>query len=320
MIKTIHITGVSGFIGSKLEELLCRQFIVSGSSRKGRSTVIDKKHLRIDWSKPSLATGGVFENVDAVIHCTGLAHETGYKSHYQDYFDANVTAAINVFVEAELSGVRKFIFLSSLSVFDTTGISVMIDDMTEPCPINDYGKTKYIAEQELIKLAKKSDVELIIVRTPLVVGASAPGNLKSLLKLLNSHVLFPLVAKPRYRSFITIGSLAEYCGLILNQPHNPGVTKINLANTPAIKLSEFVEGIRRGLGVRNFKLYVPEKVLFLAMYFLGRRLLFNKIYGEFFVEPSAKAIEVGWEPAVDWKDELYELGIENKNARKREMQ
>lgn len=293
--------------------------MVSGSSRKGRSAFAHKEYSKIDWSKPSFATGGIFENVDAVIHCAGLAHETGYKSHYQDYFDANVTAAINVFVEAELSGVRKFIFLSSLSVFDTSGISVMVDDMTEPCPINDYGKTKYIAEQELIKLAKKSDVELIIVRTPLVVGAGAPGNLKSLLKLLHLPVPFPLVAKTRHRSFITIGSLAEYCGLILNQPHNPGVNEINLANTPAIKLSEFVEFIRRGLGVRNVNIYVPEKALFLAMYFLGRRLLFNKIYGGLFVVPSAKATEVGWEPVVDWKDELYELGIKNKYEKMREL-
>ena len=293
--------------------------MVNGSSRKGRSAFSDEEYMKVDWSKPSLATGSVFENVDAVIHCAGLAHETGHKSCYQDYFDANVTAAINVFVEAELSGVRKFIFLSSLSVFDTSGISVIIDDKTEPCPINDYGKTKYIAEQELIKLATKSDVELHIVRTPLVVGASAPGNLKSLLKLLNSPLPFPLVAKTRHRSFITIGSLAKYCGLILNQPHNPGVTEINLANTPAIKLSEFVEFIRRGLGVRNRNIYVPEKALFLAMYFLGRRLLFNKIYGGLFVVPSAKATEVGWEPAVEWKDELYELGIESKNARKREL-
>jgi UDP-4-keto-D-FucNAc 4-reductase len=293
--------------------------MVNGSSRKGRSAFSDKEYLKVDWSKPSLATGSVFENVDAVIHCAGLAHETGYKSRYQDYFDANVTAAINVFVEAELSGVRKFIFLSSLSVFDTSGISVIIDDKTEPCPINDYGKTKYIAEQELIKLATKSDVELVIVRTPLVVGASAPGNLKSLLKLLNFPLPLPLVAKTRHRSFITIGSLAEYCGLILNLPHNPGVTEINLANTPAIKLSELVEFIRRGLGVRNLNIYFPEKALFLVMYFLGRRLLFNKIYGGLFVVPSAKATEVGWEPAVDWKDELYELGIESKNARKREL-
>lgn len=315
MIKTIHITGASGFIGSYLKQTLSQNFNVKSSSRSKSPAPKDENYLSIDWSSALANPEGIFNNIDAVIHCAGLAHETKATSSYQEYFDANVSAAIKVFVEAEQAGVRKFLFLSSLSVFDTSAASVAIDDMTKPSPINDYGKTKYIAEQELIKLAEKSDVELTIIRIPMVVGPRAPGNLESLIHLIKYPIPFPIIAKPAQRSFITVKSLAEFCSLRLKQTHCPSAYIIQLANTPAITISDLVRGIRSGLNVRNFKILLPAKVLFITMYILGRRLLYNKIYGGLVLEPSAKAIEFGWDPEVNWEAELYEVGLKSKSAK-----
>ena len=315
MMKTIHITGVSGFIGSYLKQTLSQNFNVKSSGRLKSPAPKDENYLSIDWSSALANTEGVFNNIDAVIHCAGLAHENKPTSSYQEYFDANVSAATKVFVEAEQAGVRKFLFLSSLSVFDTSAASVTIDDMTKPSPINDYGKTKYIAEQELIKLAEKSDVELTILRIPMVVGASAPGNLERLIQLIKYPIPFPLIAKPAQRSLITVKSLAEFCLLRLERAHCPSATIIRLANTPAITISDLVRGIRSGLNVRDFKILLPAKFLFVATYILGHRPLYNKIYGGLVVEPSSKAIEFGWEPEVNWEAELYEVGLKSKSAK-----
>jgi UDP-4-keto-D-FucNAc 4-reductase len=313
--KTLHITGASGFIGSVLSETLSKDFAIQSSGRSKTPANKNPDYMSIDWSSPINGADSIFKNVYAVVHCAGLAHETNVMSSYEDYLDANVTAAVNVFIEAKRSGVRKFLFLSSVSVFDTSEALVTIDDMTVPSPINDYGKTKYIAELELTELAENSDVELTIVRIPMVIGASAPGNLKSLLRLIKFPIPFPLIAKPKQRSFITVKSLSEYCDIILKRSEKHSITTVNLANTPAITVLELVRGIRCGLEVRNFIILLPEKVLFFFLYILGRKLLFNKIYGGLVVKPSIKALEVGWNPEVEWGGELYEVGVNSKGKK-----
>ena len=72
MIKTIHITGVSGFIGSYLKQTLSQNFNVKSSSRLKSPALKDENYLSIDWSSALANTEGIF-NLNIAIMTPGKA-------------------------------------------------------------------------------------------------------------------------------------------------------------------------------------------------------------------------------------------------------
>lgn len=309
----IHITGVSGFIGSNLAKTLSEQFTVTGSGRNYKTPnnhCID--YFSVDWSNINSIQKNIFKFTNVVIHCAGLAHNLNNKISYQTYFKNNVISAVNAFQIAKDSGVEKFIYMSSISIFDTSKEIMKINDESIPSPTNDYGKSKLVAEKELINKALDSKIELLILRLPMVVGIDSPGNFNRLINFLNHPLPFPLINVNRYRSLLSIESLSSFIFYsILNKNINSTFI-LNLANKPAISIKELIENLRLGLGVKNFTFKVPEKLLFFSFSLLGIKSLYNKIYGSLEIEPSRAALELGWEPLENLKSILYQIGIKYK--------
>ena len=76
------------------------------------------------------------------------------------------------------SGIKRFVFLSSIKVNGENtlpGKPFKPDDTN--IPEDPYGLSKYEAEQGLLSMAKETEMEVVIIRPPLVYG---PG-LKAIL-------------------------------------------------------------------------------------------------------------------------------------------
>lgn len=310
MKKRIHITGVSGFVGSNLCNILKNSHLVEGSGRGDYSPFELTKYFSHDWRQPPPHEGRALADVDTVIHCVGLAHEVSSQSDFNDYYEANVNTTINVFSEAVSCGVKRFIFMSSIAVYGVPKSDKPIDDKSIPLPDNSYGETKFIAEQKLLEMARNSNIEIVVIRPPMVVGPDAPGNLNRLLRFLKLYIPFPLINGAVYRSLISIESLAHFCDCVLEREKIGKSMTVNLANTPAIKLQDLVKGLREGLGVKMFNIVVPEIFLALPLQILGLSKIYRKIYSSLVVLPSPSAINLGWDPHEDWDLRLYQVGRE----------
>jgi nucleoside-diphosphate-sugar epimerase len=160
-MKSVLITGASGFIGSFLvEEGLKRGFTVYAGIRKTSSRQYLKdsriQFIEIDFSSTAGISGTLGElkksgiRFDYIIHNAGLVRA----KKKDDFFQVNYRNTKN-FIEALVqSGMipEKFIFISSLAAYGpgnpVTMKPVMLKD--EPKPVDAYGKSKLEAEKYLI--------------------------------------------------------------------------------------------------------------------------------------------------------------------------
>jgi nucleoside-diphosphate-sugar epimerase len=165
----ILLTGSGGFIGGGLLARLVRDGHAltalyrttppAGCDDLPAGSVVT---VRADLSRPLPDLGPH----DAVIHAAAHTHLVP-GSTVADYVAGNIQPALNLAAYAAKSGVSRFIFLSTLSVYGRVAEALL----TEDAPIRDgepYGVSKYLAEQALAEAA--GPYGLVCLRMPGVVG------------------------------------------------------------------------------------------------------------------------------------------------------
>lgn len=170
----ILVTGASGFIGHHLLAALLAQ------GHKVNATV-HSRHVPIPTIFPNgrlnliygdLAAGlQLPENLDAVIHTAAKSAWPGVTA--SSIVKSNVLATDNLIRHAKNTGVSRFIFLSSLSVYGKIQ-SPIVDETTPILNPEVYGLSKRIGEQLLEGEADL--IPSISVRLPGVIG---PGSVRN---------------------------------------------------------------------------------------------------------------------------------------------
>lgn len=163
----ILITGINGFLGPRI----AKAFIKNGDSVRGtilngtdESTVkdfnFDKMYADItDISMLHAAVSGI----DTIIHLAAVLGDSGPDDKYHP---TNYEGTVNICNAAMLAGVKRIIFLSSLSVH---GISKNggFPDANEETPVNPdtaYSRSKAKCEEYLRELSGSGKIETVIVR------------------------------------------------------------------------------------------------------------------------------------------------------------
>ena len=145
----IAITGTNGFIAKHLiKSLKAKNINIIKIKREqdnlGRST---NKFLLTSQGKNYL------KNVDIVIHCAARVHQLKEREKNVEklYRESNVNCTKMLAKQSIKSGVKKFIFLSSIKVHgEETQDNQFFNQNSEFNPLDNYAKSKYEAEKELI--------------------------------------------------------------------------------------------------------------------------------------------------------------------------
>lgn len=207
--KLVGVTGSSGFVGKALmEELRLR-----GAQPVGlfRSDLVGQYHTK-DQKIYSTSETEALNNLGCIVHCGARVHQQKFSFlNKKNYYEDNVLNTIELARRANKNGVKRFIFLSTVKVNgeqSTMGHPFSLRD--SPCPRGNYAISKYQAELELIELAKISEMEIVILRIPLVYGKNAKANFKVLLKLISMGVPLPFKGENKHlRSFLHIDNLTD---------------------------------------------------------------------------------------------------------------
>lgn len=132
----------------------------------------------------------------------------------EEYERVNVIQTLQLAKKAKESGIKQFIFMSTVAVYGIeTGV---MNEKSDYTPLTEYGKSKLRAEIELQKLENKN-FKVSIIRPPIVYGKNAPGNMKILLKLINKVPLLPFGKIENKRSMVYIGNLCHLVDEIITQ-------------------------------------------------------------------------------------------------------
>ncbi|MDB9957973.1 NAD-dependent epimerase/dehydratase family protein, partial [Oceanospirillaceae bacterium] len=159
----VVLTGASGFLGGHICKALfgepnvdlCAVVRSPKSIMADRVVEISDIGVETDWS--SVLTG---ENV--VIHAAAQAHIVGKDEAklLTEYRRVNVDGTLNIARQAASSGVRRFIFISSIGVNGNCNLSPFTE-MDVPCPKGLYAQSKWEAEQGLWEIQRETGMELV---------------------------------------------------------------------------------------------------------------------------------------------------------------
>ena len=203
--RKVLITGAGSYIGTSVKAWL---------SAFGSHYEVTELDLHTEqWKKHD------FSKYDTVFHVAGIAHaDTGKvsKEQKQLYYEVNRDLAVETAKKAKISGVRQFIYMSSMIVY---GESIgpfqgrrRITAVTRPQPANFYGNSKWQGDRKVREL-ESSAFKVCVLRPPMIYGAGSKGNYKMLAKMAVWMPVFPFVKNER--SILHIDHLCEFVRLMI---------------------------------------------------------------------------------------------------------
>lgn len=194
-MKRILITGSGSYIGTAVQERL--------KAFPG-DYVVETVSVRSDkWKSIP------FSSFDAVVHVAAIVH-TKHETSTR-YLEVNRDLTLRIAEMARDSGVKQFVFLSTMAVYGKeTGF---ITASSKPNPKTPYALSKYEAELGLQKM-HSSRFQVAILRPPVVYGPNCKGNYPRLSRLAQTLRVFPEVINAR--SMIYIENLVEFIRLVIH--------------------------------------------------------------------------------------------------------
>lgn len=238
----IILTGSTGFVGSYFINKYNDEYSINTFS------FLNDSFKELDLS-----------NTDTIIHLSALVHQMGGAS-VEEYERINVLQTLELAKKSKLSGVKHFIFMSTVKVYgEETDIAYNEDTICKPQ--DDYGKTKLKAEQEL-KILEDDNFIVSIVRTPIIYGYGVKANIKNLINLVNKAPILPFGKIDNKRSMVYIGNLCHMIDVIIQKQ----VSGVFLASDDKpLSTTKLIELIARELDKKVYLVKIPFFESFLKL-------------------------------------------------------
>lgn len=271
-MKTVLITGATGFIGFHLvEAAIERGFKVIAAARKSSdiAKLNDKKIPVVilnlanltDTQKSTRELILKFGKIDTVIHAAGLTQGKNKGEYYRvnQIMTTNLVSALAEVCEEY----PKFIFISSIAAMGPGGTKEKI-----PKPVSHYGKSKLAAETSLKSQTK---MEWVIVR-PTAVYGEGERNFFKIIKTINMGIEVYSGTKNQQLSFIYIHDIVEAIFRIMESNIRNEI--FNLSDGLNYNITDVYDTIKTCLGRKTLKVVIPIFVIYIIA-------LLNTYFGRF---------------------------------------
>jgi nucleoside-diphosphate-sugar epimerase len=306
----ILVTGASGFIGRALcARLTGDSYMVRGV---GRSQV--NLPGLTNYVSRDLEQGGELDQlcsgVDTVIHLAGRAHvlkETS-ENPMLAFRRANVDVSVNLAQAAIRQKVRRFIFLSSIGVHaGETPSDNAISEISPCAPSQLYGVTKLDAELKLLELIGASDMELVIIRPPLVYAGDAPGNFHRLMSAISKGIPLPFASVHNLRSMIARENLVDFISLCITHP-SAANEEFVVSDGMEVSTPEIVRCLAKGMEKPPRLFACPGIILSAGLTLIGRKNMYSQLCKSLVLDSGKTRMLLGWKPPVEPEQALVIAG------------
>ncbi|HEX3036966.1 MAG TPA: NAD-dependent epimerase/dehydratase family protein [Thermodesulfobacteriota bacterium] len=187
------VTGGTGFIGGHLIKRLLRDGINVKALARDQ---IKADNLRKLGVEPVVGDITERNSIKSTLQGCDILYHLGNISSWwipdkTQYYKVNVEGTRNIMLEALEQGVKKVIYTSSLATIrKRNGESVTEKDIEHARDFQShYGRSKFLAEQEALRIHRESGLPVVILNPGVVIG---PGDLKTfgrtLIELLNGEL------------------------------------------------------------------------------------------------------------------------------------
>ncbi|MBD1422507.1 NAD-dependent epimerase/dehydratase family protein [Sphingobacterium chuzhouense] len=171
------------------------------------------------------------------------------------YYDINVEGMRNTLKAMDANGIKRLIFTSSVAVYgldrDNPNESAPID------PFNDYGKSKWQAEQVLhVWHRSHLDWDINIIRPTVIFGEGNRGNVYNLLKQIASGRFLMIGRGRNKKSMSYIGNIVAFIWFLIEQ-EKTGYEVYNYVDKPDFTTNDLVHHTGQIVGKKIPTVRIP---------------------------------------------------------------
>lgn len=292
----IGVTGANGLVGRALCTHLHGQ---------GHSVVALSRHnpnlVGVSWQRVGDIDGqthwaSALAGLHAVVHCAGHAHQMGPKANPDPdtYFRVNTDGTAALARAAHTAGVRRLVFVSSVKALgEATPMDAPWHAHSEPHPMDAYGRSKWAAEQALANW--RDDIEVVIVRPPLVYGPGVGANFARLMRAVQRGWPLPLGGIDNRRAMVGLGNLTNLLALCVAHPFAPGQTFM-VSDGQDLSTPDWARAIGHAAGRPARLLAVPPALLRWAGALTGRSEAIRRLTDSLCLDIGHTQATLGWAP------------------------
>jgi nucleoside-diphosphate-sugar epimerase len=303
----VLITGANGFIGSQLTPFLNSKgyTLVPTGNFELRSVpgfkVVESIDLNTDWKE-------LLREVDAVVHLAARVHvmQESAGDPLMKFRRVNVEGTESLARQAAEMGVRLFIFMSSIKVNGEETEGKPFQSTDPPNPRDPYAISKLEAEQILRQIESQTNMEVCIIRPPLVHGPGVKGNLATLVRLVRLGIPLPFGAVKNSRSLVGVSNLCSLIARCLTHPASRGATFL-VSDGFDISIPYLIRELGRQVGRPTLLFPLPVSALHGLMRFFGKQEGFRRLCSSLQVDMTLTCQSLEWAPPVPLQEGLKEM-------------
>lgn len=302
MVGRVLVTGASGFVGAALVPALLRRgrYEVRAAVRHGGVAAGDVEQIVVGDLGAATQWQPALHGVGVVIHTAARVHvmrDTAFDP-LSAFRAVNVAGTLELARQAAACGVRRFVFISSIKVHgegSPDGQPLCADHL--PAPVDPYGISKLEAESGLRELAAATEMEVVILRPPLVYGPGVKGNFLAMMRWLHAGIPLPLGAIRNLRSLVALDNLVDL--IVTCVEHGAAANQIFLVSDGEdLSTTELLERTAAALGRPAWLVPVPAGWLRRGARLFGKEDSWRRLCGSLQVDIGKTRQQLGWEPPV----------------------
>lgn len=299
----VFVTGGSGFIGSHLIANLQKN-----RNADVYALVRDRKNpKKLDISGIHLLEGDLFtipslpKGLDCIIHMAGITKAC----QTADYYTVNQkgTASLLQTIRTQRIDLKRFVHLSSLAASGPSKGGRLILESDMPVPVSSYGKSKMMAEMEVLKY--KNSFPVVILRASVIFGPGDKGFIPYF-NIVKKGILPSPGFRPGPVSICYVHDLIRAIDLSLIKSLPSGEI-FNIADSTPRTWNEMGMAAAKVLGVQPKKIGIPlftVYMLALLSEFKGRMIKNPQIFNR---DKYREMKGIGW--AADTRKAQERLGF-----------
>jgi nucleoside-diphosphate-sugar epimerase len=262
----VLVTGGNGFVGHHLIPALLgsghrvRTLALPGEDTRSLEELDVTVH-RGDICRPETLAAPM-QGAEAVIHLAAMMHVW---RPLRDYRAVNVTGTENVCLAALAVGIRRFVHMSSSSVYGMDWNST-VDEHFPLAPFHDpYPVTKADADRLIQRMIVQAALPAVIVRPDQIFGPGDQLHFGQTADRLSSGKGLIVGRGDNTIPLLYVTDAVQ--GLMLALEHERAVGQaFNITSERPLTQQEFLEAIAHEVGARPPRRHVPYQVLYAAAY------------------------------------------------------
>jgi len=268
--------------------------------------------LKVDFNNLSSLDVGRLAGCYSLIHtaaCSSVV-STNEAEILSKYRKINRDITLELAKLAAAAGIKRFVFLSSIKVNgDLTQEGKRFSSDSFCAPNNPYALSKYEAEKGLLDIARNTDMEVVIIRPPLVYGPKVKANFSLMTTWVKRGIPLPFSLVDNRRSLIALDNLIDF--IIFCSDRERSARAANeiflISDGEDISTSSLLLKIAEAYGLKSKLFPFSVSLMKFIAKLLGKKNIADRLFGNLQIDSSKAKDLLDWEPVIDMDGQLRKM-------------